>query len=936
MLQVEEVQVVAYGTQQKTTVTGAISSVKTEDILKTPSANIVNTLAGSMPGLLTVQNSGMPGDEDPRIFIRGAGTLSDAASSPLILVDGVERNFSQLDPNEIADITVLKDASSTAVFGVRGANGVILVTTRRGKKGDAVISVTSSMGLQQPTRIIEMADSYTFAKTYNQMLVDDGGSPAFSDGVVEAFRTNSNPQLYPNINWNDYVLRNTSFKTQHNLNISGGSEKVKYFVSSGLLFQDGVIKDFHQDYNNNFAYTRFNYRANLDIDLTKSTLFSINIGGWFSKQNQPKGSKTAGGLWNDLMESKPYGSPGIIDGKLIEGNNNIIGSPIVLKDPLTNLFGAGYFTNYENTLDMDAEIKQDLAIITKGLSFSMKGSYNTNYSINKQRLKSIESYTPWEQGMIDGLSSEDPNYDRTIVYSVSGKNTSYGYSESTNGYGRYWYLEAKLNYDRTFGSHKVTALALFNESKRYYPSNPRYIPLGYLGLVGRASYSFKSKYLLDVNVGYNGSENFAPGKTRYGLFPALSMGWIISEEPFMKNINLISYMKLRGSYGIVGSDRGGSRFMYINGVWDANNGNFDFGVNPTILPGAAEGKLGNPDVTWETSAKQNYGIDLKFFNAKLSLTGDLFFEKRKDILITLNTAPQESAINLPNINMGRVNNHGYELSLGWRDGKKSGFSYFVNANVSFARNKIIEMDEIIPKYDYLIETGGPTGRTLGYHFLRYYEESDFTDGVLNENLPIPAGTRIPGDPMFADLNNDGVIDAYDQKYFDYGRRPEYVFGLNFGFSYKGFDISTQWTGVTHVVRNLDRNFRLPFGASTARSLAQYTVDNAWTPEKGQSAKLPRITSTRTDNSYVNSDLYLWDSSYLRLRNIEIGYTFKGTQMMRSIGVKNLKVYLNGLNLLTFDKIKAFDPEIGTSSANTEESIKYPIMKIYNLGINVNF
>ncbi|TKG97294.1 TonB-dependent receptor [Puteibacter caeruleilacunae] len=937
VMEVEEVQVIAYGVQKKATVTGAISSVDTEDLLKTPSSNVMNTLAGAMPGLMTVQRSGQPGSEDPRIFIRGAGSLNDGNSSPLILVDGVERSFSQLDPNEIADLTILKDASATAVFGVRGANGVILVTTKRGSKGKAAISVSSSFGLQQPTRIIKMADSYTFASTMNQINEDDGEAPSFTEEAIEAFKTNSNPILFPNVDWEDYVIRDFAVKTQHNMNISGGNNKMRYYVSLGYLFQDGVIKDFHQDYNNNFNYNRYNYRVNLDINLTKSTEYKIGIGGWFAKQHEPKGNGNAQSIWGDLLQSKPFASPGIIDGYVVKANNDIIQSPTpYLKHPLETLYGVGYYDSYKNTLNLDMEIKQDLSKWMKGLEFSVKGAFNTRSGYKKERYKSSEVLIPIEKGAAQGKSKDDPDYDTTVVYKVSGTNTDFKYNESGVSHGRDWYLESKLFWKNTFGDHALSGLALYNMSRRYYPGAPRHIPRSYLGLVGRATYSYKSRYMFDINVGYNGSENFAKGSTRYGLFPAFSAGWIISEENFMANQSFVEYLKLRGSYGIVGSDKGASRFMYIDGVWNPGSGSYDFSENPNKLPAAMEGKLGNPEVTWETATKQNYGLDMRLFNSKFALNADYFIENRKDILITRQTLPSEFAINLPNINMGRVRNQGYELNATWRAGDPERFSYFINANMTYAKNKILEKDEIKPKNDYQYATGGPTGRTLVYAFDRFYEEGDFVDGELKEGLPVPTGKPLVGDPMYKDLNNDGLINDYDRHWSKYGQRPEYVFGVNFGFTVKGFDFSTQWTGVTHVSRYLQRDFRAPFGGNGGQSLAQYAVDEAWTPERGQSARFPRMTITREKNSYADSDLYMWDASYIRLKNVQASYTFSDSPLLSRLGIKKLKVYVNGLNLLTFDHIKYFDPEAGTSNVDHENDIRYPMMRMYNMGVNINF
>ena len=465
-----EVMVVAYGTQKKETLTGAISSVKTDGLLRSPNASIASSLAGQVTGLSSVSTSGQPGKEDPSIYIRGVGSLTEGASSPLILVDGVERSFFQMDPNEIESVTVLKDASATAVFGVRGANGVILVTTRRGQEGKATISITSSVGVQQPTRILKMADSYTYATLFNEMNDNDGKSKhTFDDYALERFRLGDDPIMYPNMNWRKYIMKNSSIQTQHNLNISGGTDRVRYFISMGFLWQDGLFRQFKElDYNNNYSYTRYNYRGNLDLDITKSTLLKVGLGGIVGITHEPNDQDYPYGLFSLINMAQPFNSPGIIDGKLVLTDPGKYDGVLMDNNALGRYYGQGYDQATSNTMNMDLQLTQKLDFITKGLSVEVKGAYNTYYVFKQKRYGSVETYTPYYQSALEspGLDINDPSYNKTIVYRVSGQNKRLSYSEDNNTRGRDWYFEASLRYNRKFGGHNVGGLLLYNQSKK--------------------------------------------------------------------------------------------------------------------------------------------------------------------------------------------------------------------------------------------------------------------------------------------------------------------------------------------------------------------------------------------------------------------------------------------------------------------------------------
>ena len=563
----EEVQVIAYGKQSKMSVTGAITSINTEELLKSPSGSAASALAGAVTGISTVQTSGQPGADDPQIFVRGTGSLSNTASTPLILVDGVERSFFQMDPNEIESITVLKDASSTAVFGVRGANGVILVTTRRGAEEKMSISVSSQFGLTQALRKLTCVDSYTYATLYTEAQKADGVSDKnliFSDFVTERFRLGDEPIMFPDVNWQKEIFKDYSWQTQHNVTFSGGGKRFRYFVSLGYMHQDGVLKQNYETYNSNFRYDRFNYRSNVDVNLTKTTLLKLNIGGRLGNRMEPQNED----LWRTVMWCVPFSSPGFVDGKLIQNGANPYIPIGETKSPYDYYYNWGYFTNSQNVLNLDLALEQNLDFITKGLSVNLKGAYNTTHSVTVLRSPSgtDSTYIPIYLGSVTqpGMDISDPRFDNTIVYrteGISDLDEPLTYSESGSGRARDWYLEGSINYSRTFGDHTVTGLLLYNQSKKYYPSSYTDIPTAYVGYVGRATYSYKQKYMLDVNAGYNGSENFAPSK-RYGFFPSVSAGWVISSEPWMRSLRAVDFLKLRASCGVVGNDKySGERFL---------------------------------------------------------------------------------------------------------------------------------------------------------------------------------------------------------------------------------------------------------------------------------------------------------------------------------------------------------------------------------------
>ena len=948
---IEATVVVAYGTQTKATVTGALTSIDNKALIKAPVADVTNVLAGQMPGVSTVQETGQPGEDYAKIYIRGAGSLSDSNASPLILVDGVERPLNTVDPNEIESLSILKDAASTAVFGVRGANGVIIVTTKRGDAGKPKISVSSITGVQVPMSYITQCSSYDFARYYNVYQWNDGKTDPglyFTPEAIEAYRTGSDPIMFPNTQWHELMFRKAFIQTKNNINISGGSDKVRYFVSMGYMFQNGLLKQIPDvPYDNNYSYNRYNYRANLDFKLTETTDMKFNISGVIGNTREPLDSDR-GNIWMlTMLWAHPTASPGIVNGMPVT-----VVSYDALPDGLTKWNGweyyywSGYRNKYKTTLDMDMTITQRLDFLTQGLSVSLKGSYDTSMAITKTRKGSggyhqtIE-YVSWANN--DGLSMSDPAFDRTYLPVISGSEPTLSYSESTDD-DKSWYLEARIDYRRKFaGKHNVSALLLYNQSRDYYPSSYSWLPYGYVGWVGRATYSYADKYMVDVSAGYNGSENFAPGKTRYGLFPSISLGWVISAEKWMKKASWIDFLKVRASIGKVGNAQGNSkRFMYMDGVWN-DVGSYYFGTGKSDgVPRYELGTPGNLGVTWETAVKSNIGLDFDLFNYRLHFSGDLFKEHRTGILIAPRSLPSIIATSLPNMNLGIVDNWGYEIELGWKD-HIGNFTYDLNANVTFARNKIIFEDEVEPEFEYQRETGGPTGRYMLYQFERLYQKSDFytdADGVqrLNPDLPQPTNTVYPGDCMYKDLSGDGIIDGRDRMYDGYPDRPEYVFGSNWKFGYKGFNLALNWTAATNVSRVWNDDYRIPFTNSGHRGLLKIFAENSWIDNSNpwapgrEDGTLPRFTKTNYPWNSMDSTLWTVDASYIRLKSASFGYTFSRNKFFDKLGITSLSLMFTGYNLLTFSKMKLQDPEAKARSS----SGTYPLVKTYNLAINITF
>lgn len=931
-----EVEVVAYGVQKKVTMTGAISSIKGEELMKTPIGSVGNLLGGQLTGVTTVQYSGEPGSDAADIFVRGKATW--AGTAPLIQVDGVERSMNDIDPSEIESITILKDASATAVFGVQGANGVILITTKRGKEGKAKISFSTSASVLMPTSMVEQASSYDYAMFHNAMNRNDGTEEQFGAKTIQKFKDHSDPIRFPDTQWADYIMKDATLQTQHNLNISGGTDRVRYFISAGAYTQGGLFNEFDLPYKISYQYRRFNYRSNLDIDVTKSTTLSINLSGNASNADKPYSGQGSTGLIKNMYYATPFSSPGIVDGKLITtatDYNDGVQLPFVGSSGMT-YYGAGFMQTSYNKMNADLILNQKLDFLTKGLSFKLKGSYNSSFTVYKQGEANKATYTPILQS------------DGSLAYRKSGENTDASYKLKDSGKARNWYMEAALNYSRTFGGHSIGALLLYNQAKKYYPPTYSDIPRGTVGLVGRITYDWQNRYMAEFNIGYNGSENFAPDR-RYGTFPAGSFGWVMSEEKFFRPLkSIVSFFKLRASFGLVGNENiGGARFMYMPDPYTVNNGSafnrdngygYGFGINSSSTSkGAYEGSRNNPAVTWEKAFKQNYGMDVNFFDDRLKASAEYYREHRKDILLNDGTLPILLGFTSPYSNMGEVKNWGWELSLKWNDKINDNFRYWASVNLSYNQNEIIEKKESPYNNSYQYEKGHRIGAEPKYAFWRFYDENTPALYEQTFNRPFPEHTVAlqNGDAVYIDLDGNRKIDSNDtSRDYGYTNDPEYMAGINIGFAWKNLEVSTQWTAAWNVSRMLSDVFRQPFYSSTSADqggLLAYHVAHTWTPENpSQDSEYPRATWASATNNYATSTLYEKDSKYLRLKTLQVAYNFQ-FPLMKRLKLSTCQLAFSGYNLWTITPYIWGDPETRASNAPS-----YPLSKTYSLSLKLGF
>ncbi|OJV38572.1 MAG: hypothetical protein BGO33_06495 [Bacteroidia bacterium 43-41] len=923
----EELVVVGYGTQNKVTITGSISTISTKELTQSPVSNISNALAGRLPGLLSVQRSGQPGSDQSTLRIRGVSSFS-GTQEPLVIVDGIEGvNYNVIDPNEIESVSILKDASATAVYGVRGANGVMIITTKRGQAGAPRVSYSYEYAVQKFSDVRHSMNAADYATHYNLAQSYDGYitgayNPYFSDEVINKFKTHEDPIFYPDVDWFAYMFDKTSGQQRHNFNINGGTQKIKYFVSLGYFTQDGLIKHTKTitDYDAGIKFDRYNIRSNFDFNITDRLSLNADISSQIEDRSGTNTPVTR--LFEQVWRSNPMDAPKLED---TGGRYVVLDTKMDPGNPIDYLISYGYKRDYSNYLNGSVRLNYKLDKLTKGLSIRGLVSYNNYYQQAQYYSKNKESYKAVRLG------------DGTINYIPITEPSPYGFSESMSK-NRKIYFETALDYNRKFGLHNVAGLLLYNQSKFYSPNLAYLIPNGYQGLVGRLTYNYANRYMLDINFGYNGTENFAEGK-RFGFFPAFSLGWAISEESFFPKNDYLTFLKLRVSYGEVGNDKvGGARFLYRPSSWVYVNNDYRFGIGADLQghKGSKEAALGNPDLTWERAKKTNIGADVAFFQGKLKTTIDYFTEKRDNILTTFNTIPFIVGAQLPPYNFGKMNNKGWDGEISYND-KFNLFNYWIKGNITYARNKIIEMDEITRLYPYLKRTGQAYGQMFGLRDDGIYNS---WEEVNNANRPLYQwqNDKIqPGDIKYYDINGDGIIDGDDQIPIGYSNFPEVIFGTSFGGNFKGFDFSILFQGASNVTHRYHRREIRGFEEGT--NAPDYMIES-WTYERYQQSlpiNFPRynLGITYANANHQASTFNTVDARYIRLKNIEFGYTISG-DILKKTGLNSVRIYINGDNLYTWDSLlPGTDPE-STGAGLDENNRPYPVTRRINFGLNIKF
>ncbi len=927
----DEVVIVGFGTQKKINATGAISTMTTKELIQSPVANISNSLVGRLTGLFATQSGGEPGNDASKIRIRGVGTFS-GNTDPLTLVDGIEvSNYNNIDPNEIESVTILKDASSTAVYGIRGANGVLIITTKRGKTGPPKISYTFNQGFNSFTDLREMMNSADYATHFNEALKNDayvtGATyvPRYTPQDIELYGNGQDPIFHPNVNWFDRMFKKVSTQAQHNVSISGGQNKVKYFVSGGFFTQDGLFKDTKEvtdAFSPQSIFRRYNLRSNFNFDITKRLTMKLDLSSQTETRNSNNGTNTER-VVGDIARASPLSTPGVVDGKVVNiftgSQNNPYASLLY-----PNLAG-GVKRSYRNYLNGSLRLDHDLDFITKGLSTHGNVAIQT---YNDQQIVNTKT-------LITYLAVKLP--DGTVNYVPSTTDAQFGFGQSGT-YNRRITAEFGIDYKRSFGVHNVTGLLLYNQQKTYDPGLAFLIPKGYQSYVGRMTYDYNGRYLAEVNVGYNGTENFAPGK-RFGFFPAYSLGWVMSNEPFFPKKGLISFLKFRGSFGEVGNDNiGGTRFLYRPTSYSNVTNIYYFGNNGTTysgFTGIREGATGNADVTWERAVKRNIGLEMWLWKDKIKFTGDVFDEKRSSILATPQTISSIVGLAQPATNLGKMENKGYELELTYID-RAGELGYRVSANFSFARNKVTFRDEVPNQYAYQNRTGQRLGQNFGLLVDGIYNTWEEVNDTKRPIYDYQNNKIQPGDFIYRDYNGDGHINAFDAVPIGFSNLPEQTFGTTLGLNYKGFDISVLFQGVGNVSHYYTRFQKgTGYGQAPPEGSPSY-MNESWTAERyaaGLPINFPRFSVSSNPNHEGNS-FWLADASYLRIKNAEIGYTATAAAL-KKVGISSCRIYVNANNLFTWKHFyKGIDPEnTSTGDTNTEP---YPLVRTINAGLNVNF
>lgn len=933
----DEVVVVGFGTKKKITNTGAVSSVTGAEIRNVPTANVQNTLMGRIPGFVAQQRSGQPGRDASDFFIRGVSSLNNEGNRPLIIVDDIEYSYDQLQQinvNEIENISILKDASTTAIYGIKGANGVLVVTTRRGSTGRPQMNLRVETGLQNPVREPRFLDSYETATLINEAYTNDGLPSRFSEQALELFQNGQDPYTYPNVDWYDAIFKPIATQTNSNIDFSGGSDALRYFLSGGALTQGGLVRDFEDprnEVNNNYFFRRYNFRSNLDLKATETLQLRFDLSARFADINQPQSLNAVGEIY-DFSKITPFSAPFMNpNGSYAYAYSEF--NPEALPTLNARLANGGYNRTKRNDYNGLLQATQQLRFITEGLSLTARVAYGgvEEYGRNMFRPSLPPSY---HYDSLTGNYLLDPRGRYVFeTYAVTG---------TTEQYYRNLNLQGFLTYDRTFGDHQISSLLLVNQQS---VSTKADVPANFRGTSFKIGYYYKNKYLVDINTAYNGTDRFDEAN-RYGWFPAIGLGWVASEEPFIKdNLPALSLLKIRGSYGLVGSDiTTGGRYLY-NQVYNRTLGGYVFGTSGSPVNTIAEGELGNANVTWEKEWKRNIGLELNLFSQKLSLTIDYFHNTRFDQLTYRGSIPAILGVGFAPTNVARTVNRGFDGMLGYR-GKLGNVSVSSDLVFQVFRNKILFQDEALPAFPWLARTGQPIDQPFGYTFDGFYSEAD-VDAIYAEDGGVtPAGERPaiplyglagsgeggiqPGDLKYRDLNADGFIDERDMGPIGKPNLPSTVLGLTLGVNYEGFSVNVLFQGSFNYSFSV-----VGTGIEAFQSQFQPIHQQRWTPENAANAQFPRLTQNATTvnsaRTYM-SDFWLIDARYVRLKTVDMGYQFSSKRL--PLGLNNLRLYLSAYNLFTWTNYNKYqqDPEISSNSAGDA----YFNQRVVNLGVQIGF
>lgn len=945
----EEIVVVGYGTQKKASSVGSISQTSGSELLKTGNINSVSeAMQGKLNGVISINSTGQPGENSASIYIRGKSSWQD--TNPLVLVDGVERNMNDVDFNEIESISVLKDASATAVYGVRGGNGVILLTTKRGTSEKPRVNFNMNVGLKSPTATTSWADYITSMKMYNEAAANEGNWNAlYSQTTIDAWKNaiatgNYGPynDIFPQVNWAEEILK-TGVSENYNVNINGKSDFMRYFASVGYQ-HDGSIYNIkkNEEYDPRAYFNRLNWRANFDFDLTKSTTFSINVAGKMGYRNSQFYSDVYGKLTLAPTNSFPIKySDGYWGDATNQGAN-----------PIADITNGGQVTHKSFQGWYDAKLVQKFDFITKGLKAHVQVSYNST-SVNRNRIRTGGLFNASEFSQMNAFPREWRTYDYSApLYNEDGSvyyNYTSGYHgnryfnlpsgtdfDTTTSLMRRLYYEIGINYNRKFKGHEVSAMALFNRQKAEYSGGSSFdFPQYREDWVGRATYNWKERYLAEANISYTGSEKFAPGK-RFGLFPSFSAGWRISEEPWMRKARkVISNAKVRYSWGKVGTDTGAGRFQYIQLYNQDGSVNFGKVENTPFGPMYKEGTIAQPNATWETSVKQNLGIELGFFK-KLSVLLDLFDEQRSGILLIPRTTAAWVGVSLSAANLGKTKNHGIDLEVKWNDKIGSGFNYFINFAFSTSENRIVYRNDPSNFLNYQKDAGKPINWQSRYMAIGNYETIDDIYNAAQGSF-IAASKVIPGDLAYIDFNADGVINSNDNVITKNLNYPLTTYALTLGFDWKGLSFSAMFYSPQGVYKNYINCYLWDF--PEGYTIAQPDSENRWTPATANTSgvRRPAIHLSNNQNNNTTSTYRFKDYSYIRLKNVEVSYTLP-KKWQKAVMLSNCQIYASGNNLLTWwDGDSRIDPETSNRDGTVNETANiYPILRTYTIGLRFSF